>query len=151
MINANRAGESIATKEKIELLNNLAAGVAATMAPGTARTTLQYTISLTRIWEHLLEEIAPKSSEMTLDIGCGFGLVNLEIGIRFNAPSVGCDIVPEFIEGARMIEGHLRSRGAISPRTTTMFGYGDILELPYGDDSFVVVIVSCRRPRSTRL
>lgn len=141
MIRTNVAGSALSIKERVELLNNLAAGVATTMTPGTARTTLQYTISLTRIWEHLLEEIAPKSSEMTLDIGCGFGLVNLEIAIRFDAPSVGCDIVPEFIDGARIIDGHLRSLGAVSPKATTMFGYGDICDLPYGDASFDVVVV----------
>ena len=141
MIKTNVAGSALSVKERVELLNNLAAGVATTMVPGTARTTLQYTISLTRIWEQLLEEIAPRPDELTLDIGCGFGLVNLEIGIRFDAPCVGCDIVPELIDGARVIEGHLRSLGAISSKATTMFGRGDICNLPYGDSSFEVVIV----------
>lgn len=141
MIRTNVAGASLSIRERVQLLNNLAAGVATTMSPGTARTTLQYTISLTRIWEHLLEEISPNKDEMTLDIGCGFGLVNFEIGIRFGASSVGCDIVPEFIEGARVIDGHLRSLGAISPEATTMFGYGDICGLPYGDQSFDVIVV----------
>ena len=82
----------------------------------------------------LLERAAIVAGDRVLDVGCGVGTTAIEIARRCDASVVAADIAPLMLERAG---ANVRDAG-VADRVTVEVG--DILELPYPDASFDVVI-----------
>lgn len=76
--------------------------------------------------------ISPTSR--VLDVGCGVATTPIQIAERFGAQVTAVDIEPLMLERA---EANVRAAG-VTDRVTVM--EGDILDLPFEDDAFDVVI-----------
>ncbi len=84
--------------------------------------------------EALLERAAIGPDDRTLDIGCGVATTAIEIARRSGTQVVAADISPLMLEraGANVRDSGVAERVTVEP--------ADILELPYSDESFDVVI-----------
>jgi ubiquinone/menaquinone biosynthesis C-methylase UbiE len=87
-----------------------------------------------RSTEALLDKAGIAESHQVLDVGCGVGTTAIEIARRYGAQVVAADIAPLMLERA---SANVRSAGVDEKVTVEE---GDILSLPYPDDSFDVVI-----------
>ena len=84
--------------------------------------------------EALLKRAEITGTSCVLDVGCGVGTTAIEIAARHRAEVTAVDIAPLMLERAN---ANVRAAGA-GDRVTVE--EGDILAMPYADDSFDVVI-----------
>jgi rhodanese-related sulfurtransferase len=82
----------------------------------------------------LLQRAEVNGSDRVLDIGCGVATRAVEIARRSSARVTAADISPVMLERA---EANVRAAG-VANRVSV--GHANILELPYEDSSFDVVI-----------
>jgi SAM-dependent methyltransferase len=84
--------------------------------------------------EQLLKRAAISPSDRVLDIGCGVATTAITVASRFGASVTAVDISPVMLERAQTAvrDAGLESRVAVQE--------GDVLSLPFPDDSFDVVI-----------
>jgi len=84
--------------------------------------------------EQLLKRAAISPGDTVLDIGCGVATTAVTVASRFGASVTAVDISPVMLERARAAvrEAGLESQVAVQE--------GDILSLPFSDDSFDVII-----------
>jgi ubiquinone/menaquinone biosynthesis C-methylase UbiE len=84
--------------------------------------------------EQLLKRAAISPSDRVLDVGCGVATTAITVTSRFGASVTAVDISPVMLERAQAAvrDAGLESRVALQE--------GDILSLPFPDDSFNVVI-----------
>jgi ubiquinone/menaquinone biosynthesis C-methylase UbiE len=79
----------------------------------------------------LLEETGASSSDVSLDVACGAGVVACHFASVVSS-ATGIDMTPAMIERAKSLQ---RSRGL----NNTRWDLGDVMYLPYADDSFSIV------------
>src|SRR5437016_1903820 len=84
--------------------------------------------------ESLLRRPSVTASNRVLDIGCGVATTAVQIASRYGAQVVAADISPVMLERA---EANVVAAG-VADRVTVE--HADILQLPYEDASFDVVI-----------
>lgn len=84
--------------------------------------------------EQLLRRAAISPSDRVLDVGCGVATTAVTVASRFGASVTAVDISPVMLERA---QAAVREAGLESHVTVQE---GDILSLPFPDDSFDVVI-----------
>lgn len=84
--------------------------------------------------EQLLRRAAISPNDHVLDVGCGVATTAVTVASRFGASVTAVDISPVMLERARAAvrEAGLESQVAVQE--------GDILSLPFPDDSFDVII-----------
>jgi ubiquinone/menaquinone biosynthesis C-methylase UbiE len=84
--------------------------------------------------EQLLRRAAISPNDHVLDVGCGVATTAVTVASRFGASVTAVDISPVMLERARAAvrEAGLESQVAVQE--------GDILSLPFSDDSFDVII-----------
>lgn len=82
----------------------------------------------------LLAKAGISADDRVLDVGCGVGTTAIEVTRRFGAVVVAADIAPMMLEraGANVAAAGLTGSITVEP--------GDIVALPYPDDTFDVVI-----------
>lgn len=84
--------------------------------------------------EALLARAGITESSRVLDVGCGVATTPIRIARDYGAQVTAVDIAPLMLERA---EANVRAAGLTGLVTV---GHGDILALPFGDDTFDVVI-----------
>lgn len=85
--------------------------------------------------QRVIDLVALKGNERLLDAGCGTGMIPLRIAVQYPGCAVqGVDISPNMIAAAR--------RDAEQQGLAVDFRVGSILDLPYPDESFDVVITN---------
>jgi SAM-dependent methyltransferase len=77
----------------------------------------------------LFGELQPRPGESLLDVGCGTGFFTRELARTIDGPVTGIDINPEWVAYARRRDPD-----------TAWYGVADERTLPYGDDSFDLVV-----------
>jgi SAM-dependent methyltransferase len=84
--------------------------------------------------EQLLRRAAISPNDHVLDVGCGVATTAVTVASRFGASVTAVDISPVMLERAQAAvrEAGLESQVAVQE--------GDILSLPFSDDSFDVII-----------
>ncbi len=88
----------------------------------------------------MVQELKLKGNEIMLDIGCGPGILSLEVAGRLpEGKLIGIDSSPNMIELAR---GMAREMGI----SNVEFGVGDALALDFPDNSFNLVMSSLTFP-----
>lgn len=122
-------------------LQTAAAGFCTTLPEGEGRSMLSYTINIQTAWHQLLQKLPIVNGTSVLDVGCGFGLLALEIAMSNHAQIVGSDINPEFVEGAKQLLNILRRQGDLAPQAQVEFTVDDIMSLSTVESPFDVVVV----------
>ncbi len=118
-----------------------AAAYFTTLPDGDGRSMLGYTINLQDTWNDLLIKLPLNASSSVLDVGCGFGILALEIAMTAGSSVTGSDINPEFIEGAKSIQKMLISQGNLADSSRVSFETDDIMTLSESDCSHDVIVV----------
>ena len=95
------------------------------------------------LWHRQLDALELRGDERALDVGCGRGLVAIELAARLPRGSVAAVDIwrPRDLSGNSQsaAEDNIAAAG-VADRIEVL--HGDMLELPYGDDEFDVVTAS---------
>jgi SAM-dependent methyltransferase len=83
-----------------------------------------------RSTEELLQRADVQAGQQVLDVGCGVGTTAIQIARRFRARVTAVDIAPLMLARAR---ANVHAAGL---EDTVIVEQGDILALPFADDSF---------------
>lgn len=75
-----------------------------------------------------------KKGEKVLDLGCGLGGPARTLASEIGCEVTGIDLTEEYIQTAQLLSEYLGENGRIT------FRQGNILEIPYEDESFDVVL-----------
>lgn len=109
-------------------------------SPGAAMAA--YTASLHRAWRGVLGLLPLARGWRVLDVGSGFGLLGVEITANLAVSVTGVDIEPRFVASAASVRDRLMEvPGFFAEGSALAFDTGDILALPYPDESFELVVV----------
>jgi ubiquinone/menaquinone biosynthesis C-methylase UbiE len=95
------------------------------------------------VWRELIEALALTGNEATLDLGCGRGLVLLEVARHLaNSRAVGLDLWRSRDQSGNAEETTLANARAEGMRERIELATGDMAKLPFDDASFDLVTSS---------
>lgn len=97
---------------------------------------LSYSYSLHLAWRDLLGRIQYEDGSLHLDMGCGHGLLALELAGQQRINVQGVDISPVYIDDARKMEEILRGARFFVPGSSAEFSVGDINQIDFPDHTF---------------
>ncbi|CAG4927641.1 methyltransferase domain-containing protein [Acidithrix sp. C25] len=127
--------------EKLAKLRTVAAGYLSTLEDGEGKSMLAYTLNLGPTWKQIIESLPLGPSTRVLDVGCGYGLLAIEIAIRTGASILASDVNPEFVAGAKTIIERSMEQGILSNDISIEFQVDDIMQLDVPEGEFDVVVV----------
>ncbi len=103
--------------------------------------TLAYTHGLHGPWRNVVRMLPVQPGWSVLDVGCGLGILSLELAGNLPVNVRGIDIEARFVAHANELRRRLDDQGYFAEGATVRFSEGDIHALEVPDDSIDLLFV----------